>query len=144
MSQQFAESLQKQYVGVTIGWVQITALKETHTGFLKDVIALCRCRCNKEFQRKLRFLVPIRDKRSTPSCGCYRKNGLGEARKRAARKRKKLHNSLTDAERQQVQRILDSHTYETTATDRREAIECVISDRQIGDLLCHGGDDQTL
>jgi hypothetical protein len=145
MSQQFAESLHKQYVGVTIGWVQITALQDTDKGALSRVIALCLCKCQTVFQRKLFQLVDSqRRKATTASCGCFRKHGMREKLAQAARQRQQLENSMTEAERQQVQRILDSRTYETTATDRREAIECVIRDRQVGDLLCHGGDDQTL
>src|SRR5438128_2186535 len=147
MSSQFAESLQKQYVNQTIGWVQITALKETDKGFLNKVIAVCLCQCNTEFERKLSLLIDAQKNHRTPSCGCYRKmvaTAALEKQAQLALEKRLQQNHLSEAEQQQVQRILDSRRHKATAIDHREAIDCVICDRSIGDLLCHGGELEIL
>jgi hypothetical protein len=144
MSSQFAESLHKQYVGQTIGWVQITALTDTDKGFLNKVMAACLCKCNTVFERKLSLLIYAKRSRNTASCGCYRKTAMTQERRQATRERKQLEKSLSQTEQQQVQRILDSRRHRVTAIDRREAIDCVIRDRAIGDLLCHGGEAEIL
>jgi hypothetical protein len=147
MSSQFAESLHQQYVGQTIGWVQITALKETDKGAISKVIARCRCQCNAEFERKLFRLLVAQKNSGTPSCGCHRKMVATAAREKQAQNALEKclqQNHLSQAEQQQVQRILDSRRHKVTAIDRREAIDCVIRDRTIGDLVCHGGEAEIL
>jgi hypothetical protein len=147
MSSQFAESLHQQYVGQTIGWVQITALKETDKGALTRVVAVCLCQCNTEFERKLHQLIDAQNNSRTASCGCYRKTMVTAGAEKVAQKalEKRLQQAcLSEAEQQQVQRILDSRKHKATAIDRREAIDCVIRDRAIGDLLCHGGETEIL
>jgi hypothetical protein len=50
---------------------------------------------------------------------------------------------LTPEEQAQVERILAERTVPSNA-DRNDAIECVIADRKVREMVCHGGIVETV
>lgn len=101
-----------------------------------EPVVLCVCDCGNRVSRRIRFLG------NYSSCGCF--NHLSLARQAQTLRQETLRSTLlTREELDQVDRIV-AERRRPSSVDRLDAIDCVIADRKVGEMICHGGETFTL
>jgi hypothetical protein len=134
-------------IGQKIGLLEVVGIRKfkNSRGETKPV-ALCKCDCGKRIERDHKSLQNSNRKKCKSSCGCLDKQAVAQE----ARKERKsvLDIVLTRQELEQVERIVSERTGRRLAsngyTDREDAIACVIADRRVNEMVCHGGKVRSL